>query len=451
MSKLQQAVLDVELYLVGALLRSQLNATARDVLTWLEPEMFATFNLGAIYAAIQRQALKDNLIDIALLSSDYGQDLAMLADIMRQVPSSANLDGYAQKVRQFYQRREAQKTFLDVATELNNARDEQLDNITAKGLSTLSRLMSRGDKVAPVAMNRLLGAYFDLFEQRSQPSFKARLLFTGIQSLDDKLGGIGETDICIIAGRAGSGKTETAITFTKNILEQGSVLIFSLEMSKEQLMERLIASMSGVSSMRLRNPNWMNENDFARMDHAMRRLKDLSLFIVDKSGLTMDEIISITETHIQRHGKPKALIIDYIGLVRHGKLDAKINRTYQIAESMELLKTFAKNHHVPVLLLAQLNRNADGSRPTNADLRDSGSLEQDASQIVMVHNSRDKETGEPNQYTEWIVTKNRHGTVGTAYVEFHQGQFIECDQETARAAIAPKKQEQSNKKYGSFK
>ncbi|TRC56039.1 DnaB helicase C-terminal domain-containing protein, partial [Mannheimia haemolytica] len=88
----------------------------------------------------------------------------------------------------------------------------------------------------------------------AKPSFKERLLFTGIEALDGKLGGINDTDICIVAGRAGNGKTETAITFTKNIIEnKGSVLFFSLEMSKEQIMDRLIASASGVNSVKLRN------------------------------------------------------------------------------------------------------------------------------------------------------------------------------------------------------
>lgn len=107
---------------------------------------------------------------------------------------------------------------------------------------------------------------------------------------------------------------------------------------------------------------------------------------------------------IFKYGKVSAVVIDYIGLVRHGKLDGKINRTYQIGESMERFKTFCKNNHTPMILLAQLNRNADGSRPTNADLRDSGSLEQDASQIIMVHNQRNKD-GEPAPIQNGLLLK----------------------------------------------
>lgn len=443
---------EVEYSLIGSLLKSQLNSKAREVLTWLEPEMFATFQLGAIYEAIRKQALKDNVIDMLLLNTDYGQDFAMLADIMKNTVSSANLDGYAEKVRQYYQRREAQRIFLGVAGELQSARDEQLDSITANGLSHLSKLLKRGGKVKPFNMPDLLDGYMELFQQRAKPSFKERLLFTGIEALDRKLGGINDTDICIVAGRAGNGKTETAITFTKNIIANGgSVLFFSLEMSKEQILDRLIASTSGVNSAKLRNPEMMSDEDFGKMGMALKPLQNQKLFIVDKSGLTADEIVGIAESHIQEQGKISAVIIDYIGLVRHGALDGRVNRTYQVGESMERFKTFCKNNHVPMILLAQLNRNADSSRPSNADLRDSGSLEQDASQIIMVHNQRNKD-GEPAPYTEWIVTKNRFGGNGTVYMQFNQGQFVECDQAMAWEYFQQPKETKTStgKRYGAM-
>ncbi|QNS14544.1 replicative DNA helicase [Mannheimia bovis] len=443
---------EVEYLLIGSLLKSQLNSKARDVLSWLEPEMFATFQLGAIYEAIRKQALKDNVIDMLLLNADYGQDFATLGEIMKNTISWANLDGYAEKVRQYHQRREAQKIFLGVASELQNARDEQLDSITSTGLTHLSKLLKRGGKVKPFNMPDLVDGYMELFQERAKPSFKERLLFTGIEALDEKLGGINDTDICIVAGRAGNGKTETAITFTKNIIaNKGSVLFFSLEMSKEQIMDRLIASASGVNSVKLRNPEMMNDEDFGKMGMALKPLQNQKLFIVDKSGLTADEIVGIAENHIQEQGKVSAVIIDYIGLVRHGALDGRVNRTYQIGESMERFKTFCKNNHVPMILLAQLNRNADGSRPSNADLRDSGSLEQDASQIIMVHNQRNKD-GEPAPYTEWIVTKNRFGSNGTVYMQFKQGQFIECDQAMAWEYFQQPKESKTStsKRYGAM-
>ena len=430
---------EVEFSLIGSLLVSRLNSAAREAIEWLTPEMFATAQLGAIFGAIKKQALKDNLIDIVFLNSDYGQDFGMLAEITSKTYSAANLRGYAEKVMQFYQRREAQKIFIRVADALNKNHADKVDVEIDKGLAELSRLSAKSEKVTPLAMSELLDGYVDLIEERAKPTFKDRLLFTGNQALDERLGGIGETDICIVAGRPGMGKTETAITFTKNILEQGgSVLFFSLEMSKEQILDRLVASVGGLNSSKIRNPEKMNDEDFALLGNGINKLYDKNLFIVDKSGLDMNRIINIAERHLSEKGKLKAVVIDYIGLVRHGELSGKINRTYQIADSMEKLKTFTKDNHVPVILLAQLNRGAENSRPTNADLRDSGSLEQDASQIIMVHNQRDKENGGPSKYTEWVVTKNRFGTNGVAYVEFRHGQFIECDQQLANEELTRK-------------
>lgn len=447
----KNGILELESAFVGSLLHSNLNATARDLLTWVDPEMFATFQLGQIYRAIREQALKDNMIDIVLLNSDYGQDFAMLAELMKNTTGAGNLSGYASRLYQAYQRRVAKEVFRKVADEISAGRnDEQLDPIVSKGLSRLSQMLSKQNRVKPVSMAEVLPSYLQLVNERSKPSFRERLLFTGIEALDAKLGGINETDICIVAGRAGNGKTETAITFTKNILDNGgAVLFFSLEMSKEQILDRLMASASGVNSAKIRNPQWLTEEDFGRMGEALNRLQAQPLYIVDKGGLTTDEIIAIAEKHIQDYGKPKAIVIDYIGLVRHGALDGRINRTYQIGESMEKFKTFCKDHHCPLILLAQLNRNADSARPTNADLRDSGSLEQDASQIIMVHNQRNKD-GEPAPYTEWIVTKNRFGTTGTTYVQFHNGRFIECDQAQAWEFFQPKEraQAQGAKRYG---
>ena len=437
--KIKNLAYEVEFSLIGSLLVSKLNSAAREAIEWLSPEMFATAQLGAVFGAIKKQALKDNLIDIVLLNSDYGQDFSMLADIASKTYSAANLRGYAEKVMQFYQRREAQKIFLHVADVMNKNLNDKVNEEIDNGLLALSRLTAKSEKVTPLAMSELMDGYVDLIEERVSPNFKDRLLFTGNCALDDRLGGIGETDICIVAGRPGMGKTETAITITKNILTQGgAVLFFSLEMSKEQILDRLVASAGGVNSFKLRNPEKMNDEDFALLGEGINRLRDKNLFIVDKSGLDMNRIIAIAERHLNEKGKLKAVVIDYIGLVRHGELSGKINRTYQIGDSMEKLKTFTKDNHVPVILLAQLNRGAENARPTNADLRDSGSLEQDASQIIMVHNQRDKETGDPARYTEWVVTKNRFGTNGTVYVEFRNGQFIECDQLVANETLNKK-------------
>ncbi|AIK16394.1 DnaB-like helicase C-terminal domain-containing protein [Glaesserella parasuis] len=446
---LRKITYEVEVSTVGSLLNGGLTAQAREVLSWLKPEMFLTFKLGEIYSNIQRQASKDNLIDMLLLSSEYGVQLADMAETIKSVVSASNLTGYATKVFNFYQRREVLKVLVSLAGELNLARDEQLDAIATKGVEHISALLNKSASVAPTGMGSLLDGYYQLLQDRHKPEFKRRLLFTGIQALDDILQGIDETDICVVGGRSGNGKTETAITFTKNILEQGgSVLFFSLEMSRQQIMDRLIASASGVNSAKLRNPEWLSDEDFARMSEATSVMKDQKLFVVDKGALSVEEITAITERHLAEHKKLNAVVVDYIGLVNHGALDGRVNRTYQIGETVERLKAFSKQVHVPFILLSQLSRDAEGSTPNNANLSDSKALENVASQIIMVHNQRDKETNEPARYTHWIVTKNRNGKVGTAYVEFQNGRFIECDQALAWESFQKKNEQQRRANKG---
>lgn len=440
---------ELEMLAVGCLLKGGLTTQARGVLDWLKPEMFSVFKLASMYSAIQKQAAKDNVIDLVLLSTDYGVEFAELAEVIKSVTGTANLTGYAEKVRQMHQRRTASKIFLEVAGKLNEARDEQLDEITAEGLNTLGRLLSRSGKVEPVAMDKLLDGYLTVFQERSNPANKNHRLYTGLEALDEMLGGINDTDICIVAGRPGAGKTETAITITKRVLERGeAVLFFSLEMSREQIVERLLASSSGVSSTLLRNPLKMSDEHFAMMGEAINRLQDQSLYIVDKGGLSMDQILAIASDHLEQVGKPAVIVIDYIGLVSHGSLDGRISRTYQIQESMNKLKAWLKDNRVPTVLLSQLNRNADDSRPTLGELRDSGSLEQDASQVILVHNQRNKQDNESHRFTEWIIAKNRFGRLGTVYMEFKHGQFWECDQAMAWESFQKPQQSTKGKHYG---
>ncbi|VEH66672.1 putative replicative DNA helicase [Rodentibacter pneumotropicus] len=134
---MQNITYDLEYSLVGALLSGGLSPQSREVMSWLEPEMFETFQLGALYGNIRKQARKDDLIDILMLSQDYGENLANLAEIANQTPYSGNLSGYAKKVHRAWINRTAQQTMLKMAGELANARDEQVNEITQRALNQI--------------------------------------------------------------------------------------------------------------------------------------------------------------------------------------------------------------------------------------------------------------------------------------------------------------------------
>lgn len=424
----------VEYSLIGSFLNRGLTATAREVMTWLEPEMFSAFKLGAIYSNIRKQARKDNLIDIIFLNQDFGEDLGMLAEISKNTYSSANLVGYARKVRSSWVNRCAQKTLLDVANKLTNAKESEIESITEEGLISLQKLLISKSEIKPVILGELLEGYVDVLEKRQKNNFDERLLHTGIGAVDDILGGVNPTDILVVAGRPGMGKTEFGLTITKNIAShKGSVMFFSLEMDNYQLIDRILSAGGKVGVKKLRNPNDMSDEDYARVGEYLNQIREHKIYFVDRGGLSADDIIAITENHVGTHGDLSAIVIDYLGLMTHGN-DNKMNETQAISNTLMKLKTFAKNSRIPVILLSQLNREVDGranKRPLNSDLRQSGSIEQDASQIIMLYREKAYKSDSGNDYSEAIITKNRFGELGTAYMQFDKGHFVDCDQAMA--------------------
>lgn len=437
----------VEYSLIGSFLIGGLSVQARDVMVWLEPEMFETYQLGAIYNDIRSQAKKDNLIDIVLLNQDFGADFALLAEIAKNTASAANLNGYAEKVRSAWINRQAVKFFLEVASGLKAVRtDDEITSIAADGLQKIQSLLTARANVVPVVMGELLETYLDVFEQRTKKDFSQRLLYTGLQGVDNALGGINNNDLVVVAGRPGTGKTEFALTLTRNIVEKkGSVLFFSLEMGNIQLMDRLLSAGTGIAVQSLREARGIEDYQYVQIANFIERTQDHKLYFVDRSGLSEREICAIAERHLDK-GPLSAIVIDYLGLINHScKSDSPVQ---QITETTWALKTFAKNFNVPIILLSQLNRKVDeraNKRPVNSDLRDSGSIEQDADRIIMLYRESAYTKNNDNPYSEAIVTKNRFGELATAYMRFEKGHFVDCDQAEADRFCTEKRMSSSRK------
>lgn len=427
----------LEYALIGALLKAGLTPKAREIMTWLEPKMFLTFRFGQLYENIRRQARKDNVIDFVLLSEEFGESFADLAEIIHRTTTSANLEGYARRVRESWINRVAQDKLLTVAKELSTARDGELERITARALTELEQLLADRVDIKPILLGDLLDSYVEVLDNRTKYDFNQRLLFTGVEALDRILGGINATDVTVIAGRPGTGKTEFGLTITKNIVQRsGSVLFFSLEMDNFQLVDRLLSAGANVSVCKLRNPMQLDQSDYARIASYLGEAKKQACYFVDRGGLNAQEIRSITENHLTQTGELSAVVVDYLGLVRHP--NQSLNKHYQITETMADLKLLAKDLKVPVILLCQLNRDVDGrgdKRPMNSDLRESGSIEQDASQIIMLYREKSYRTDCEHNYAELNVTKNRFGALGKVYMEFINGHFVACDQAVAFEAI----------------
>ncbi|EFA5318591.1 replicative DNA helicase [Escherichia coli] len=433
---------DIEASVIGGLLLGGLTPSASDVLARMEADAFTIPVYRKAFEVIRKQARNRKLIDALMVAEECGD--AHFADIMetaRSCPSAANLRGYAGMLSDQHQRR----MFLNAIDELRgDVSNGTLDN-AASAMDELMRRLSTIRKpkteVAPVRLGDVLDDYTDTLENRLKNGDESDTLKTGIDELDAITGGMNAEDLVIIAARPGMGKTELALKIAEGVASRPmpgtdnlrGVLIFSMEMSNLQLAERSIAGRENMSVSVLRNPANMDDEGWARVYNAICHLKDLDVWMVDASKLTVEEIRSIAERHKQEHPALSLILVDYLGLISKPKAD---RNDLAIAHISGSLKAMAKDLKCPVISLSQLSRDVEkrpNKRPTNADLRDSGSIEQDADSIIMLYREAVYDEHSPAApYAEVIVTKNRFGTLGTVYQKFVNGHFMPCDQDEVR-------------------
>jgi replicative DNA helicase len=240
------------------------------------------------------------------------------------------------------------------------------------------------------------------------------------------------------------GKTELALKIAEGVAETSirvgeltqrrGVIIFSMEMSATQVIERSLAGASNLPVASLRKPARMGDEDWARVANGIGRLKGLDVWIVDATNLTIEQIRSIAQRHKRNHPALSLILVDYLGLIKKPKAERNDLAVAHISGS---LKTMAKELKTPTISLSQLSRDvekrpAGQRRPTNADLRDSGSIEQDADTIIMLYREAVYNEESPAApFAEIIVTKNRFGQLGTVYQLFKNGHFLPTDQVAA--------------------
>ncbi|MDP8184379.1 DnaB-like helicase C-terminal domain-containing protein [Phocoenobacter skyensis] len=448
---MQSKSFNAEYAVVGSFLKGGLTTKAREVLNWLEPEMFKNYKLALTYTNIRKQALRDNLIDILMLSEEFGEDFSMLAEIVKNTTAYSNLSGYAERVKSLWSKRTAMKAMLEAHHQLSNARtDEQAEDILNKALLEIQHTLSENQVVRGYEIPELLNGYLDLIEQRRTGKKEARLLKTGVQAIDDIVTGFNPTDLIIIAGQSGQGKTQTALMITESLLQQGkSGLFFSLEMDKSQIVERLISDIGHLNSTKLRNPIYLNDDDWEKILNAHRELLKQNLCIVDQGGLTTNEIKYLTQQRLDEGKLIDFIMIDYAELIRSLKTYSRPD--LELVDIVKDLKDFAKEIYTPIFLLSQVNRDTSkraNKRPTNQNLSGSSILEKTASQILMIYNERAINPNSNNPYAEIIVTKNRFGGLGTAYFKFEKGKFLECDQRIASEEVEQIGSQKANVKSG---
>ena len=357
---------------------------------------------------------------------------AYLAELAKNTPSSANVTSYAKIVSERAITRELIGVAHEIAEVGYNPEGRDSADILDMAESKVFEIAETrtGENEGPRDVDSVLDKTIKRLESLIETSKEVTGVTTGFSDLDKKTSGLQPSDLIIVAARPSMGKTTFAMNLCENAMmaETKPVLVFSLEMPSEQIMMRMLASLSRVDQTRIRTAQ-LDDQEWARVSNTMAMLKDKdNLFIDDSSGLTPMDVRSRARKLARERGGISLIMVDYLQLMRVPSLSD--NRTLEIAEISRSLKALAKELEVPVVALSQLNRSLEqraDKRPVNSDLRESGSIEQDADLIMFIY--RDEVYHENSEYkgiAEIIIGKQRNGPIGTSRLTF-QGQFSRFD------------------------
>ena len=454
--------IEAEQALLGALLYD--NAAYERLSDRLQARHFYEPFHQRLFAALESHIRKGQLAEPILLADEFKRDpafeelggLRYLADLVDRAPPAANAADYARAIYDLALRRDLIRIGGEITVEAQahdadiSARD-QIEAAEQK-LYTLAESGTSSTGFIPFA-DALTGAVQMAAEAYSRDGGLAGVS-TGLSDLDKQLGGLHPSDLLILAGRPSMGKTALAtnIAFhvarnyawepqpdgTRKTVNGGVVAFFSLEMSAEQLAMRLLADVSGVSSDRLRKGE-IDASEFGRVRDGAIEVQEAPLFIDATGGLSIAKLTARARRLKRQHGLD-LIVVDYLQLVTTDAGGREGNRVQEVSAITGGLKALAKDLGVPVIALSQLSRqveNREDKRPQLSDLRESGSIEQDADVVMFVYREAyylsraEPREGTPDHMTwqedlekinnvaEVIIGKQRHGPIGTVKLHFH--------------------------------
>lgn len=420
---------DYEYQLVGSMMVKGDHIDCREIAGKLPDEAFENFHLRSMYKAIVALLNKSEPIDMFTVKEavpDASRDLVL--EVACKCVSASNIRGWAKRVRQCWMLRKGASEFRRFADLLDSAGTHNLDEVISTVTSSAGKLQFESNDRLPKKISELLDDYLDVLGKRLEGENSGLYLQTGITPLDDEYGGFDRTDLIVIAGRPGMGKTELAINIANSIGRQkGKGLFISLEMSEMQVVERHIADRAGLSISTLRQPRGMIQEDYTRLTAATGTLLEEDNYVLEGS-YTADECIAQAE-RMNMDGGLSFLAIDYLEILKLPKAD---RHDLSIAIVTRKLKQFCLRNKVPVILIAQLNRNADGradKRPTMADLAGSSSIEKDADVLIFPYRDEHyNENSSAKGIAEIIIGKYRSGPKKTFYMGWNKGHFVNIDQ-----------------------
>ncbi len=419
--------LDAEMSLLGAVLIDE--ETLADISEHVTAKDFYDKRHGMVYGAMIALYEKHKPVDLLTLTDELKKkdelDIiggsAYLSELTYYVPTAAHAEAYAELVATAAVRRRLIKASAEIS-EMGFDEDTSTQELLEKAEAELFSVSDQSLKQDLVSLESILTESFDRLEELHRNKGAIRGVRTGYRDLDNMTAGLQRSDLIILAARPAMGKTTLVTNLAYNVatIAKQSVLFFSLEMSKEQLVDRMLADASGVDSWNIRTGN-LSDDDFSKLSEAMGEMAEAPIYIDDTPGLSVLEMR--TKARRQAHEAPLGLIIvDYLQLMQaSGRSDG--NRVQEVSEISRGLKLIARELNVPVIALSQLSRSVESRSPQIpqlADLRESGSIEQDADIVMFIYREAyyNPETEREN-VTDLIIAKHRNGPTGKVELYFH--------------------------------
>ena len=396
----------------------------------IRPEDFYDERHARIYEAILQLYERHSPIDVLTLSDqlrstgmlDMVGGASYITELTNFVPTATHADRYAEIIAQKSMRRRLIKASQSIA-ELGFDETQSLQELIENAETRLFEVSQQHIKQDISSIENILSSSFDRLDELHKDKGKLRGVPTGYKDLDNVLAGLQPSDLFILAARPSMGKTAFSLNLAHNVALKAKmpVLIFSLEMSKEQLVDRLLAAESGVNAWNLRTGN-LSDSDFEKIGHAMGALSEAQIFIDDSAGISVSDMR--TKARREAHQRELGLIIvDYLQLMSGGaRFSSDSNRVQEISEISRGLKGIARELNVPVIALSQLSRSVDSRSPAIpvlSDLRESGSIEQDADVVAFVYREDYYNPDTENKnITKILIKKHRNGPTGDVDLYF---------------------------------
>ncbi|MFP4539786.1 MAG: replicative DNA helicase [Candidatus Paceibacterota bacterium] len=400
-----------------------------EVIDMINSESFYSEKHRLIFETILELSKKNSPIDMLSLSSRLKERGLLkkiggnpyLTEVVNSVPSAAHLMHYGEIVQKKSIMRKLIRASENIS-QLGYNEMEDLDDLLDQAEKTIFEVTTGSQTQKLVEISGILGEAWERLDRLQKSDDSIRGVPTGFKDIDNKLSGLQRSDLIILAARPSMGKTALGLDIARQcaVYHNTPVGFFSLEMSSQQLVDRMLASHSRVDAWKLRTGKVSTDSDFNRIRDALDDLSKAPIYIDDTPANNILKIRSVARKMKSDKGLGM-IIVDYLQLMMPTQTKASDSTVQQVTELSRSLKQLARELDVPVLALSQLSRAVEqrGGRPRLSDLRDSGSIEQDADVVMFIHREQTKEeTGENYNLAELLIEKHRNGPTGKVNLYF---------------------------------